>query len=277
MLHCWEEWPMNWDAKTAIVVSHIHGIYTSRLPWVVHGKVKPPSIRLALYGNYIDYAEGALTSVDELQQAGVDVLLTSADERFIANSVSVGRITSSLNCTMYSIPFGANPLRHLPSPVLLPRNDFVLLNSANFDKARRYYDYLYKPIKSFSGVIAGQGWPWTKNYQMNWQRDRYMYAQAKLAINLHLEGQCNAVNELNERTYILMAMGLTQVMDKPGLLPFHFPDYPYSSDSCEEFCALLATLLNERTNYSINQPYLNLALNDHNTFERSERLLNIRM
>ena len=76
-------------------------------------------------------------------------------------------------------------------------------------------------------------------------KDRYLYARAKVGLNLHLEEQLDWANELNERTYILAACGVPQLLDDPALLPSRFDKNGlFIADSPAEYTELFEYILN---------------------------------
>ncbi len=49
-------------------------------------------------------------------------------------------------------------------------------------------------------------------------------AKTKVGLNLHLDYQINTINQLNERTYMLAACGVPQLVDNPAILSEHFSE-----------------------------------------------------
>ena len=49
-------------------------------------------------------------------------------------------------------------------------------------------------------------------------------AKTKVGLNLHLDYQINTINQLNERTYMLAACGVPQLIDNPATLSKHFSE-----------------------------------------------------
>jgi len=71
---------------------------------------------------------------------------------------------------------------------------------------------------AISRFIDGPGWKHTKNYVFNRERDRYIYARSKIALNFHLPEQIEWACEVNERTHQLAMCGVPQLVDNPKLL-----------------------------------------------------------
>jgi len=113
--------------------------------------------------------------------------------------------------------------------------DYVFLASSNPDKQQRYYEYLPRVLHRYRGFIDGPGWTRATRTAPA-PTHRYLYARAKVGINLHIPSSLQWLNELNERTYILAACGIPQVVDAPILLPNRFSaDCFYVASSPEEY------------------------------------------
>jgi len=102
--------------------------------------------------------------------------------------------------------------------------DYVFLASVNRTKGPRYKNYMLPIASKYYGFIDGPGWQKIKNFNFNRERDRYIYARSKVGLNIHLEEQIDAVNEVNERTYQLVACGIPQITDDAKILPKLFSE-----------------------------------------------------
>lgn len=120
------------------------------------------------------------------------------------------------------IPFGANVLKYYSIPNIEKDLDYVFLASRNRDKWNRYVRYLSRISREYIGLISGPGWNYINMNEINANRDRYIYARSKVGLNLHINYQIEAENQLNERTYMLAACGVPQVIDNPAILPYYF-------------------------------------------------------
>ena len=124
---------------------------------------------------------------------------------------------------IYSIEFGANPLLYYPVPNINRDIDFVFLASSNPDKWTRYFAFLPKLFSNSAGFIDGPGWSHISQWAPP-HTHRFLYARAKVGINLHITDSIDWASELNERTYILAACGVPQLVDNAKLLPKRFSD-----------------------------------------------------
>lgn len=145
---------------------------------------------------------------------------------------------------IFSIEFAANPLLHYPVPGVSRDLDFVFLGSVNQDKWDRYVEFFQPVLSRRAGFLDGPGWPAIRRTATSLKKDRYLYARAKVGLNLHLRDQVEWANELNERTYILAACGVPQVIDNPKILPARFSDGTlFQSRSPQEYLAHVEYLL----------------------------------
>lgn len=146
---------------------------------------------------------------------------------------------------IFSIEFGANPLIHYPVPGIERDINYVFLASTNPDKWQRYFLYLTDILSKYSGFIDGPGWSFLKRKTSTLNKDRYLYARAKVGLNLHLDNQIEWASELNERTYMLAACGVPQLIDKPKLLPYRFNEEGFFiAASPHEYISLFDFILN---------------------------------
>lgn len=122
------------------------------------------------------------------------------------------------------LPFGANILHYYPVPNIKKDNDYAFLASVNGAKLPRYIQYLLPIVPKYLGVFDGPGWRKIKNFNFNRDRDRYVYARSKIGINLHLQEQIDWMCEVNERTFMLAACGVPQIVDDAKLLPKLFSE-----------------------------------------------------
>jgi hypothetical protein len=143
-----------------------------------------------------------------------------------------------------SLEFAANPLHHYPAYSPQKLVDYAFLGSINYDKWGRYNDYFPAIAKRYTGFVAGPAWSFTPGYTMKAERDRHIYAQARIGLNLSIEEQIRWPCELNERTYILAACGIPQLIDNPQLLPARFSGAAlFSAATPRSYCRLFKEML----------------------------------
>lgn len=177
--------------------------------------------------------------------------------------------------SILNIEFGANPLLYFPIKGIERDIDYVFLGSNNPDKMERYNQYFTEIFKNYKGFIHGPGWTRLKKFQMNTELDRYFYSRAKVGLNLHLQEQIDWPCELNERTYMLAACGVPQLIDQPGLLVEHFSsDCFFIADNPKDYYDLFKFILdnpeeaNRRSEISRKE-----VLAKHTTLHRAEQFI----
>jgi hypothetical protein len=117
-----------------------------------------------------------------------------------------------------SLEFGANPLLYYPVPGVDRDIGYVFLGSAHYEKWGQYYRFFREVGAAGPGLIAGPWWPQAVRARIPEALHRYLYARAKVGLNVHVPFQLNDATELNERAYNLAACGVPQLTDAPKLL-----------------------------------------------------------
>lgn len=120
-----------------------------------------------------------------------------------------------------SVEFGANPFLYHPIPGIKKDLNFVFLASANPEKWERYYQYLTTIFHDYGGLIDGPNWTRIRKW-LPPHLHKFVYARAKVGMNLHIPVSIDYPSELNERTYILAACGVPQLIDDAKLLNKRF-------------------------------------------------------
>ena len=179
---------------------------------------------------------------------------------------------------MFSLEFGANILKYYPVPSVEKDLDYIFLASSNPDKWNRYFKYLPKIFKKHAGFIDGPGWNKIQSYlQENicQEAQNYVYARAKVGLNLHLQSSIDFSDELNERTYILAACGIPQLIDNPKLLNKRFSsDAVFTAESPGEYYDLFLYILNHPEEASKKALCaMNEVYEKHTTLHRAEKLI----
>ena len=145
-----------------------------------------------------------------------------------------------------SLEFGANPLIHYPVTGPRKKVDYIFLGSTNYEKQARYVAYLPEILKNHEGFLAGPGWSFPREFNFEPARDRFIYACGRVGLNLSIEEQLEVPCELNERTYILAACGIPQLLDNPALLPMRFSSGAvFSAKTPREYTRLFRAILND--------------------------------
>jgi spore maturation protein CgeB len=173
------------------------------------------------------------------------------------------------------LEFGANPLVYCPVPAVTRDLNYVFLGSCHFEKLDRYWAYLKNVFAGWPGFIAGPGWKYARYIQLPEEFHRYLYARAKVGLNLHVPFQIDAPSELNERAYNLAAAGVPQLMDFPKLLPQRLGENSvYAARSPQEYLQMFHRILAnpeealDRASMAMEQ-----VLSRHTVFHRAEAFI----
>jgi hypothetical protein len=170
------------------------------------------------------------------------------------------------------VEFGANLLKYYPVPTISRDIDYIFLGSRNKVKWDRYVTFFDRICHEYPGFIHGGGWLKLKDQSINTDRDRYLYARARIGLNLHFRDEVRWPIECNERTYMLASCGTPMLIDNPARLPSIFPDGSvFSASSPEEYFELFRFM---RANPQEVQRRTLLAqreiMEKYNSFKRAE-------
>lgn len=176
---------------------------------------------------------------------------------------------------IFSVEFGANPLLYYPIPDIERDLDYVFLASINRDKWLRYFEYLPQILTEHHGFLDGPGWRRLSSWAPP-ATHRFLYARARVGINLHIPDSIDWPSELNERTYILAACGVPQLVDNALLLPERFSvESMFVAKTPADYHRLFSELLHNpdearaRALRALDEVYTR-----HTCFHRAEKLIN---
>jgi hypothetical protein len=231
--------------KPTMILSGDHRIYLDRIDWNEINRYKQHSrFMVGLTASLAEYGNTPL--VERLQWAkehGVDFYYSYREQGYLQTRKEYKPFFEA-GYTIFSIPFGANPLIHYPVPGIVRDLPYVFLASTNKSKAPYYYSYLKSIVSTYPGFIDGPGWKHVTDFSFNLHRDRYIYARAQVGINIHLKEQIDWANETNERTYQLAACGVPQVTDHAGVLDILFaPQSLFVADTPRQFRRYVTSIL----------------------------------
>ncbi len=256
-----------------VLLSSDHSSYLERISWDdVREYKNKHSLKIGLTASLAEYDNSPLP--ERLQWAkehAIDFFYSFRDEEYFRKRKQYQPFYEA-GYSILSIPFGANILHYYPVPGFERDLSFALMAS----RKREHILYLQEISKKYAGFIDGPNWNHVKDFDFNRDRDRYIYARAKVGLNVHLPEQIEWACELNERTYQLAACGTPQLIDQPLLLNKIFSqDMIFSASSPREYMQLFKYIL---ANPSIAQEKALLAQREvfskHTTFHRAQSFLN---
>lgn len=204
--------------QPTILMSGDHSSYLDRIDWKKVSDYRQKSkLLIGLTASLAEYGNTPLTGrLDWAKKHSIDFYYSYREQAYMKARREYKPFFDAGH-TIFSIPFGANPLLHYPVPGMTRDLAYTFIASTNKNKAARYCSYLKPIVSKYPGLIDGPGWSHITDFAFNLHRDRYIYARTKIGINMHLQEQINWANETNERTYQLAACGVPQVTDHAGI------------------------------------------------------------
>lgn len=173
--------------------------------------------------------------------------------------------------SMVYLPFGANILHYYPVAGFNRDLDYAIMATRKSEHA----SYMKRLAGLYTGFIDGPGWRHVSSFSFNRDRDRYIYARAKIGLNVHLPEQTKWACEVNERTYQLAACGVTQLIDHPMLIDKLFSsDALYVADDPDQYARMFDEIIRhpgQATDRAMKAQREVFAR--HTTFHRAESLL----
>lgn len=229
--------------KPSVLLSSDNPEYLNRIDWVKVNQYKRGSkLRVGLSAALEEYeSTPLLPRIAWAKQHQIDFYYSYRDQGYVQSRKEYLPFFDQGFQIIY-IPFGANILHYYPVAGFERDLNYVLMAS----RKREHIQYLKKIMQNYSGFLDGPGWKQVKNFSFKRERDRYIYARAKVGLNIHLPEQINWACELNERTYQLAACGVPQLIDHPMLLNKIFgKEAFFIADSPAEYEALFVQLMND--------------------------------
>ncbi len=251
-----------------ILLSSDHHEYLNRLEWNAIEEYRTQHrLQIGLTASLAEYGNTPL--LDRLKWAKIhriDFYYSFRDKAYV-DARSEYKSFSNEGYPILLLPFGANALHYYPVAGFSRDLNYVLMAS----RKREHISYLQDIATKYAGFIDGPGWGHTKNFKFLRDRDRYIYARAKIGLNVHLPEQLEWACELNERTYQLAACGVPQLIDHPLLLDKVFSkDAFFIADNPRQYFNLFKDLIN---NPQLGQSAALLAQQEvfsaHTTFHRA--------
>lgn len=263
------------EFQPTIFLSSDHKNYTSKLDWEAITEYKKSiNLKVGLTASLEEYGNSSLTQrLDWAKSIGIDFYYSfRAPEYF--NTRSEYRLFFDYGYEIFSVEFGANPLLYFPLPNIVKDLDYIFLASSNSDKRKRYFEWIPKIVTKYFGFIDGPGWHKISKWAIQ-PTHKFLYSRAKIGINLHIDDSINWASELNERTYILAACGVPQLVDNAKLLQYRFSgEAMFIASTPKEYLELFEYMLNNpeecqrRALIALEEVY-----KKHTTFHRAEQFL----
>lgn len=215
---------LEWNADTGdvleafrptVLLSSDDEAYRSRIDWAAIARYKQAQrLRVGLTASLQEYGNSPLAArLAWARQSGVDFYYTFRDEDYVRTR-SGYRPFFDAGYPMVYLPFGANILHYYPVAGFERDLDYVIMAT----RKAEHMSHMKGIVGRYTGFIDGPGWKHVHDFRFNRERDRYIYARARVGLNVHLPEQLQWACEVNERTYQLAACGVPQLVDHALLL-----------------------------------------------------------
>ena len=220
--------PLNWDQpiednlrsfKPNFFITSDDEPYLNRINWeAVANYRRHNELKLGLTASLEEHGNTPLVGRLKWSKAKkVDFYYSFEDQEYIRQRKEYHPFFEE-GYQIISIPFGVNPLVYYPIPDIKKDLNYVFIGSKTMDKFTRF-SYWEGILAKTPGFISGTGWSVAgPNFRFNQEQNRYIFARAKVGLNLHLDLQVEWACELNERAYALAACGVPQLIDNPKIL-----------------------------------------------------------
>lgn len=230
--------------RPSVLLTSDHESYLNRIDWsVVADHRERYGMKLGLTASLEEYGNSCLS--DRLRWAennGVDFFYSFRTQEYLQERKEYRPFFES-GYRIHSVEFGANVLAYYPVAGVNRDIDYVFLASSNPDKWPRYFEYLGTILAKHAGFLDGPGWSKLERWALQ-PSHRYLYARAKVGLNLHIQDSIDWPSELNERTYILAACGVPQLIDHPKLLASRFRlDGMFVAENARQYEELFSYIL----------------------------------
>ncbi|CAM3769220.1 glycosyltransferase [Polynucleobacter arcticus] len=258
--------------KPTVLLSSDHDEYLRRIDWGAITRYKASKhLRVGLSAALEEYESSPLLPrLAWAKKYQIDFYYSYRDKDYVKSRKEYQPFFDA-GFNIIFIPFGANILHYFPVAEFERDLNYVLMAS----RKREHITYLKNITSEYSGFLDGPGWKQVKNFQFNRERDRYIYARAKVGLNVHLPEQIDWACELNERTYQLAACGVPQLIDHPMLLDKMFGSKSFFiAESPAQYFELFKELMHdpqlgvEKALYAQKEVFAS-----HTTFHRAKSLI----
>ena len=226
-----------------VMLSGDHASYLERIDWVAIRTYRAAHrLKIGLTASLAEYDNTPLNHrLSWAQQHGIDFFYSFRDAEYVSTRKEYTPFFDAGYKMLY-LPFGANILHYYPVTGFDRDIDFVLIAT----RKREHQIFMEDVVKRYYGFIDGPGWKHASHFKFNKDRDRYIYARAKVGLNVHLPEQIDWACEVNERTYQLAACGVPQVIDHPKLLDKLFSkEALFIADTPKQYTAYVETIIKD--------------------------------
>lgn len=259
--------------RPTILLSSDHYTWLEKIDWNSIEKYRQSNeLRIGLTASLEEYGNTPLSErLEWAKKHHINFYYSFRDSEYVYTRKEYQQFFDK-GYKIFFLPFGVNITRYYPIPNITKDIDYIFLASINSSKALRYLQNMLAIVSKYSGIIDGPGWQKITNFKFNRNRDRYLYARSKVGLNIHLQEQADWACEVNERTFMLAACGVPQIIDNAKLLPKLFSENAlFIAENPEEYSKYFEMIIK---NPKIGAERALIAQNEvferHTTFHRAE-------
>ena len=261
--------------KPTIFISSDNKLYLDKIDWkYIKEYRKDNNLKIGLTASIEAYGNTPLQGrLEWAKKHGIDFYYSFRAKEYLNSRVDYN-LFFKYGYRIHSIEFGANPLLYFPVPSMKKDIDFVFLASSNLDKQKRYFEWLPSIVNNYVGFIDGPGWSKTSQWASQ-PTHKYLYSRAKVGLNLHIDDSIDWASELNERTYILAACGVPQLIDNAKLLDGRFSKQAiFKAKNPHVYANMFEYMLNNKDECRKRAiKALEEVFERHTTFHRAEKFI----
>lgn len=216
----------------SLFITSDNSIYTNNIDWPLIADYRiNNSLKVGLTAYIEEYGFSSPLNIrlDWARKNNIDFYYSFRSPQYLSMRKEYKPFFDS-GFSIFSIEFGFNPLYYYPVDSIYETIPYTFLASSNIDKQKRYQEWLLPVVSRYPGIIDGPGWTRLRQIAPR-SIHRFLYARASVGLNLHIDASIDYPSELNERTYILAACGVPQLIDNPMLLDQRFSSNSYFSAS----------------------------------------------
>jgi hypothetical protein len=264
------------DFKPNIFISSDNKLFIENIDWSLLSRYRSQfelKIGLTAYIEEYGFSSPLIDRLNWGARIGIDFYYSFRSPEYLHSRLEY-KPFYDYHSSIFSIEFGFNPIWYFPTNCYSFKIPYVFLASSNIDKQDRYQDWLLPIARTFPGFIDGPGW--TKNSSIAPKNiHNNLYSRSKVGINLHIDMSIDYPSELNERTYILAACGVPQLIDNPMLLSDRFSTNAYysASNPLEYFDLFCYMLENTAETQSKSLNALDQVYSKHTYFHRLDNFV----
>jgi hypothetical protein len=255
-----------------VLMSSDHASYLGRIDWISIKKYRETNrLKIGLTASLAEYDNTPLGSrLNWAKKHGINFFYSFRDAEYVSNRVEYQPFFDE-GYNILHLPFGANILHYYPVAGFNRDIDYVLIAT----KKREHTIFMKDVVKRNYGFIDGPGWKHAPHFKFNRDKDKYIYARAKIGLNVHLPEQIDWACEVNERTYQLAACGVPQLIDHPKLLDKLFSkDALFIADTPKEYADYFEMIINDPKGCEARALIAQKEVFDkHTTFHRADLLM----